>query len=137
LLKEEHHWGMPLRFYSLVPGAAHSLLVFAVKARISQLLPLFTCWCHAFLATVDSPSGIIIQNELFLHKLLLVMVLYHNNRKVTSTPLRAKICFLMCVTLQIILCQLALRKRHISFQSSMIVNRDHGMDAVYMHLLMI
>lgn len=97
------------------PHCVHFLSLFVVTAIVSPLLDLATC-SHAFLPIVDSPSGTISLKELFLLKLLSVMVFYHEG---TGTSTHGKeIFFFLCITLQTILLAIGLKTGpiYISFQ---------------------
>lgn len=87
------------------PHCVHFLSLFVVTAIVSPLLDLATC-SHAFLTIVDSRSGAISLKELFLLKLLSVMVFYHEG---TGTSTHGKeIFFFLCITLQTILLAIGL-----------------------------
>lgn len=104
LLEEECHHGRSLRVYS--PALiAFTFSLFVVTAIIPWHLDLATC-SHAFLTMVDSPSGAISINELFLLKLQLVTVFYHEGTG-TSTHVK-EIFFFLRITLQTILLTIGL-----------------------------
>lgn len=74
-----HHWEQALSVYSLSPYPVHVLCFQLTVEVVRSQLPAVL---HA--SPQDGSCGVKAKNRFILHKFLLVMMFYHNNRKVTD-----------------------------------------------------
>lgn len=119
------------------PHCVHFLFLFVITAIISWHLDLATC-SYAFLTMVDSPSGAISLNELFLLKLPSVMVFYHEGTG-TSTHTWRRFSFSCASPYKPSFWPLALRQDHIYFfpiinDSKWIAWHEHNLYSLLMIL---